>query len=63
MEETLELFKSDIGSVPNLMDLPFRVITILREARIERYKAEAKRQEEIRKKQEREQIRNQILKK
>ena len=45
------------------MELPFRVITILREARIERYKAEAKRQEEIRKKQEREQIRNQILKK
>jgi len=45
------------------MELPFKVITILRDARIERYKEEAKRQEEIRKKQEREQLRHQILKK
>jgi hypothetical protein len=45
------------------MDLPFKTIQVLRDARVERYREEAKRQDEIRKKQEREQIRNKILKK
>ena len=63
LEETLELFKSDIGSTGVLMDLPFRTIQVLREARMKRYKEEAERQEKERKEQERRAIRNQILKK
>jgi len=63
LEETLELFKSDIGSTTDLMKLPFRTIQILRSARVERYREEAKRQEEARKKAEKEALRNQILKK
>lgn len=63
LEETLELFKSDIGSVLDLFQLPFRTIQVLREARVKRYKEEADRQEKMRKEQERQQRINQIMKK
>lgn len=45
------------------MDLPFNILTILREARIKRYKEEAERQAEIQRKQEKEAIKNKIMKK
>jgi hypothetical protein len=45
------------------MDLPFRVIQILRDARVKRYKEEAERQERERKNSEKKMIRDKILSK
>lgn len=58
----MEIYKSDIGSAGPIMDMPFKILHMLREARIERIKEENKRQLEEQKKAEKERMKSMITK-